>query len=86
MCQHVGCPADGGASGAVAGGTGGAGGGPVAGRAALDAVTGGLVQLVGTVLACLARQNPGANASVASAVRTAASGDAFMSRANDIIR
>ena len=51
-----------------------------------DPVTCNLMQLIATILNCLAKNNPMVSASEASAERMGSSGDAFLNRANDIIR
>ncbi|XP_023932135.1 S phase cyclin A-associated protein in the endoplasmic reticulum-like isoform X1 [Lingula anatina] len=50
-----------------------------------DVVCTSLMQLIATILSCLAKQNPSSNSSEASAERMSSTGDAFMSRGNDII-
>ncbi|GFR79611.1 S phase cyclin A-associated protein in the endoplasmic reticulum-like isoform X2 [Elysia marginata] len=51
-----------------------------------DPVCCSLMQVLGMVLTCLAKNNPASNCSEASAERMTATGDAFMNRGNDIIR
>lgn len=51
-----------------------------------DAVAVSTLQLVSTVLSCLAKHNPSINSSEASMERMSGTGDAFMSRGNDMIR
>ncbi|KAK3743773.1 hypothetical protein RRG08_043505 [Elysia crispata] len=50
-----------------------------------DPVCCSLMQVLATVLTCLAKNNPASNCSEASAERMTATGDAFMNRGNDII-
>lgn len=50
-----------------------------------DPVCCSLMQVLATVLTCLAKNNPASNCSEASAERMSATGDAFMNRGNDII-
>ncbi|XP_076101540.1 S phase cyclin A-associated protein in the endoplasmic reticulum-like isoform X1 [Mytilus galloprovincialis] len=50
-----------------------------------DAVAVSTLQLVSTVLSCLAKHNPSINSSEASMERMSGTGDAFMSRGNDMI-
>ncbi|KAK2159680.1 hypothetical protein LSH36_148g05042 [Paralvinella palmiformis] len=51
-----------------------------------DPLATSLMQLIATVLSVLSKHNPMAISSEASAERMSTSGDAFMSRANDIVR
>ena len=55
-------------------------------RLPFDPVASSLLQLIATVLHCLAKNNPSTNASDASAERMTMSGDTFMNRANDVLR
>ncbi|CAC5420269.1 S phase cyclin A-associated protein in the endoplasmic reticulum [Mytilus coruscus] len=50
-----------------------------------DSVAVSTLQLVSTVLSCLAKHNPSINSSEASMERMSGTGDAFMSRGNDMI-
>ncbi|CAL1531856.1 unnamed protein product [Lymnaea stagnalis] len=50
-----------------------------------DPVCSGLMQVLSTVLSCLAKNNPAINCSEASSERMSATGDAFTNRGNDII-
>lgn len=51
-----------------------------------DPVCSGLMQVLSTVLSCLAKNNPASNCSEASSERMSGTGDAFTNRGNDIIR
>ena len=51
-----------------------------------DGLCTALMQLIATILTCLAKNNPAVNSSDASAERMSGSGDAFMNRGNDLIR
>ena len=55
-------------------------------RLSYDLLGSSLMQLIATILSCLSKKNPSANSSEASAVRMSSSGDAFISRVNDIVR
>ncbi|XP_059161498.1 S phase cyclin A-associated protein in the endoplasmic reticulum-like isoform X2 [Physella acuta] len=50
-----------------------------------DPVCSGLMQVLSTVLSCLAKNNPASNCSEASSERMSGTGDAFTNRGNDII-
>ncbi|BFZ01533.1 hypothetical protein BsWGS_04572 [Bradybaena similaris] len=50
-----------------------------------DPVCSGIMQVLGTVLSCLAKNNPASNCSEASSERMTGTGDAFTNRGNDII-
>ncbi|XP_074649946.1 S phase cyclin A-associated protein in the endoplasmic reticulum-like isoform X2 [Tubulanus polymorphus] len=50
-----------------------------------DSVSTGLMQVISTSLSCLAKKNPTATSSEASAERMTVSADAFINRSNDII-
>lgn len=51
-----------------------------------DPVCSGLMQILSTVLSCLAKNNPSSNCSEASSERMSGTGDAFANRGNDLIR
>ena len=61
-------------------------GGAPTGALPYDPLSTSLMQLIATILNCLAKNNPMMSASDASAERMSSSGDSFSSRANDIIR
>ncbi|KAK7009489.1 S phase cyclin A-associated protein in the endoplasmic reticulum-like isoform X1 [Biomphalaria glabrata] len=50
-----------------------------------DPVCSGLMQILSTVLSCLAKNNPSSNCSEASSERMSGTGDAFANRGNDLI-
>ncbi|KAH9488551.1 hypothetical protein Btru_061807, partial [Bulinus truncatus] len=50
-----------------------------------DPVCSGLMQILSTVLSCLAKNNPSSNCSEASSERMSGTGDAFTFRGNDLI-
>ena len=51
-----------------------------------DSAAVSLLQLLSTILSCLAKHNPSINSSEASMERMSSTGDAFMNRGNDMIR
>ena len=51
-----------------------------------DPLGSALMQLIASILTCLAKHNPSLISSEASLERMSSSGDAFMNRVNDIIR
>lgn len=50
-----------------------------------DSLSVGLMQLISSILSCLAKNNPLSNSSEASVERMSSSGDAFLNRGNDLI-
>ncbi|XP_036365773.1 S phase cyclin A-associated protein in the endoplasmic reticulum isoform X3 [Octopus sinensis] len=51
-----------------------------------DSLSISLMQLISSILSCLAKNNPLSNSSEASVERMSSSGDAFLNRGNDLIR
>ncbi|KAJ8318369.1 hypothetical protein KUTeg_003460 [Tegillarca granosa] len=56
------------------------------GKLPYDTMAVSLLQLLATILSCLAKYNPAINCSEASVERMTGTGDAFTSRGNDVIR